>query len=185
MPTNLFTIGHSTHSEEEFVGLLSRHGIKNLVDVRRFPGSRKYPHFNREHLAKAVRAASVQYHWLEALGGRRHSKSDAPSVNLGLRNESFRSYADYMQTEAFRDGIAKLFEIAESGPTAYMCSEGLFWRCHRRLISDYLVAQEREVRHIMPNGELQPHTLTTGAATHDGTVTYPGTQEETSPRLFD
>jgi uncharacterized protein (DUF488 family) len=181
----LFTIGHSTHAEEEFLALLLRHQLKHLVDVRRFPGSRKHPHFNQEHFATALRGAGVEYHWLEALGGRRHSKAGASSANGGLRNESFRSYADYMQTAPFRAGIAQLLKIAESGPTAYMCSEGLFWRCHRRLISDYLLAQQIEVRHVMPNGDLQPHALTTGAEIHDGTVTYPAAKEETTRTLFD
>lgn len=182
----LFTIGHSTHAEQAFPALLARYDIARLIDVRRFPGSRTYPHFNRERLAESLRSAGIEYYWLEALGGRRHSPAGTPSQNVALRNASFRSYADYMQTPEFRAGVDELLRIAAAGPTAFMCSEGLFWRCHRRLISDYLLAQGIAVQHIMPAGELQPHPLTGGAKLHDGAVTYPGEAPETPPRtLFD
>lgn len=170
---NLFTIGHSTHPLEGFLGLLAQHEIKALADIRRFPGSRKYPHFNRDNLAATLQESGVEYHWLEALGGRRHKQRDE-SPNLGLENKGFRNYADYMLTDEFRQGIEKLLEIAQQKRTAILCAEGPFWRCHRRLVSDFLVANGVTVFHIMPTGKLQPHTLTKGAVTEGGQVTYPG-----------
>lgn len=169
----LYTIGHSTHSLDGFLGLLARFRIEALADIRRYPGSRKYPHFGRDCLASALPESGVEYRWFEALGGRRKQSGDS-SRNLGLRNESFRSYADYMATEEFREGIAQLLELPRRKRTAFMCSEGLFWRCHRRLVSDYLLAQGILVRHIMPDGGLRPHTLTKGASVEGGELTYPG-----------
>lgn len=171
----LFTFGHSTHPLDEFVALLARHRIEAVVDIRRFPGSRRFPHFNREKLEESLRKAGVAYHWIEELGGRRSAKKDASALsrNLGLRNASFRNFADYMLTEEFKTGVAKLLEVARTRRTAFMCSEGLFWRCHRRLISDYLTAHERSIQHIMPSGPLQPHTLSNEAKVENGLVTYP------------
>src|SRR4051794_6961787 len=121
MQPTLFTIGHSTHSLDEFLGLLARHGIGALADIRRFPGSRKYPHFNRDHLATVVPQAGVDYRWREALGGRRKGASGSPR-NLGLRNESFRHYADYMATPEFHKAVGELLELARAKRTAFMCS---------------------------------------------------------------
>src|SRR5688572_823593 len=129
MPPELFTIGHSTHSLERLIELLAQHHVELLADVRRFPGSRKFPHFNRESLASSLPGAGIAYRWIESLGGRRQQKRNATSKNLGLRNESFRNYADYMATDEFRTGIQELLHKAGERPTAYMCSEGLFWRC--------------------------------------------------------
>jgi hypothetical protein len=171
--TNLFTIGHSNHPLERFLALLARHGVEALVDIRRFPGSRKHPHFSRDNLAAALPKAGVDYHWLEALGGRRHGRRD-DSPNRGLGNEGFRNYADYMLSDEFREGVEKLLEIARRKRTAIMCAEGLFWQCHRRLVSDFLVANGVTVQHIMPGGELRPHKLTTGAVIEGERVTYPG-----------
>jgi len=172
---NFYTIGHSTHSLEEFLSLLDEHGIKTLVDIRRFPGSRKFPQFNQENLASALQKTGIDYHWLEALGGRRSKKKDGFStINLGLHNPGFRNYADYMLTPEFQEGVARLLEVARSKHTAIMCAEGLFWRCHRRLVSDFLVVKGVTVQHIMPSGELRPHTLTEGAVIENGRVTYPG-----------
>ena len=109
--------------------------IKVLADIRRFPSSRKFPQFNQANLASALQEAEIEYHWLEALGGRRGKKTTGSSTNLGLRNESFRNYADYMLTEEFREGIQQLLSVAGRKPTAFMCSESVFWRCHRRLVS--------------------------------------------------
>jgi uncharacterized protein (DUF488 family) len=145
------------------------------MDIRRFPGSRKHPHFNRDNLPAAVRKAGIDYEWMEALGGRRR-KTQAKSPNLGLRNESFRNYADYMMTDEFRQAIEKLLEVARHKRTAYMCAEGLYWQCHRRLVSDFLVASGARVHHIMPAGELREHTLTEGAVVSDGRLSYPGAQ---------
>jgi uncharacterized protein (DUF488 family) len=184
MPLLLFTIGHSTHPLDGFLKLLGRHGIEALADIRRFPGSRKYPHFNRECLASALPQAGVEYRWFEALGGRRKKPGDS-SRNLGLRNESFRNYADYMTNPEFHEAVGRLRELARQKRTAFMCSEGLFWRCHRRLVSDYLLVQGYEVQHIMPTGELRPHTLTEVARTDGGELSYPPPQVGQAPTLFE
>lgn len=183
MPFGLFTIGHSTHPLDGFLGLLARHGIEALADIRRFPGSKKYPHFNRDHLATALPQAGVEYRWFEPLGGRRKGSGES-SRNLGLRNESFRNYADYMATPEFHEAIGSLLELAGRRRTAFMCSEGLYWRCHRRLVSVYLLAQGITVRHILPDGELRPHALTEGARIEGGEVSYPP-QPHQPPTLFD
>jgi uncharacterized protein (DUF488 family) len=172
---NLFTIGHSTHSLERFLALLAPHGIEALVDIRRFPGSRKFPQFNQADLATALQKVGMECHWLEALGGRRGKRRDGSStVNLGLQNAGFRNYADYMLTDEFREGVEKLLEITRQKRTAIMCAEGLFWQCHRRLVSDFLMAKRITVQHIMPNGELRPHKLANGAVIEGEQVTYPG-----------
>lgn len=173
MSPRLFTIGHSTHPLDQFLALLTRCHIARLGDIRRFPGSRKYPHFNRDSLAKSLPDAGIEYHWIEALGGRRGKMANGSSSNLGLRNESFRNYADYMLTEEFREGVKQLLAIAAGEPTAFMCSESVFWRCHRRLVADYLLVNGIAVQHIMPSGELRPHTLTKGARIEGGVLTYP------------
>lgn len=175
MTPEIYSIGHWNYSLERLVEMLAQHQIESLVDIRRFPGSRKFPHLNQQSLATALPEAGMEYHWLEALGGRRHARKDGPpSVNLGLRNESFRNYADYMSTEGFHQGIHKLLEIAAHQRTAMMCAEAVFWRCHRRLVSDFLLANGITVQHIMPSGELHQHTLTSGAKAEHGEVTYPG-----------
>jgi uncharacterized protein (DUF488 family) len=173
---NLFTIGHSTHPLDHFLALLARHRIKDVVDIRRFPSSRKFPHFNQAKLASALKKVGIAYHWLEVLGGRRHKReSSSHSPNLGLQNEGFRNYADHMLTAEFREGVQKLLEVAGREPIAIMCAEALFWRCHRRLVSDFLVANGVAVQHIFPNGEVRAHRLTKGAVIEKGRVTYPFT----------
>lgn len=178
MSPAIFTIGHSNHDLDRFLALLAQHEIKALVDIRRFPGSRKHPHFNRAYLARAVQNAGIDYLWFEVLGGRRPKEKGA-STNLGLENQSFRNYADYMLTGQFREGVKKLLDTATQKLTAIMCAEGLFWQCHRRLVSDFLLANDISVQHIMPDGKLRPHTLTKGAKAENGSVTYPG-----EPSLF-
>ena len=173
MPLSVLTIGHSNHPLERFLALLAQHEVEALVDIRRFPGSRKHPHFNRDILAAALPKAGVEYRWLEALGGRRHTQRDE-SPNLGLENKGFRNYTDYMLTDEFREGMEKLLELSRKKRTAIMCAEGLFWQCHRRLVSDFLIANGVTVQHIMPNGEMRPHKLTKGAVIESGQVTYPG-----------
>jgi uncharacterized protein (DUF488 family) len=177
----IFTVGHSTHALEEFLALLDRRRIEALADIRRFPGSRKWPHFNREALAAALAERGLEYYWLESLGGRRKAADDSiESPNAGLRNASFRSYADYMATDEFRGGLVELLDIARRRRTAMMCAESLFWRCHRRLVSDYLLVLGVPVEHIFPSGEAQPHTLTREAKFAEGRLTYPP-----APGLFD
>jgi uncharacterized protein (DUF488 family) len=173
MPPTVLTIGHSNHPLDRFLALLVQHGVEALVDIRRFPGSRKHPHFHRDNLAAALPKSGVEYHWLEALGGRRHKQREE-SPNVGLENRGFRNYADYMLSDEFREGVENLLEIARQKRTALMCAEGLFWQCHRRLVSDFLVANGVTVQHIMPGGELRPHKLTGGAVIEGGRVTYPG-----------
>jgi uncharacterized protein (DUF488 family) len=174
MPTlTVFTIGHSNHPVERFLELLKQHSIEELADIRRFPGSRKHPHFNRERLQEILEERGIAYRWLESLGGRRGAASNATSENLAWRNVSFRNYADYLATEEFRAGVGSLIEDAFQRRTAMMCAEGLWWQCHRRLVSDYLTANGVAVEHIMPNGQLKPHVLTPGAVVADGGVTYP------------
>jgi uncharacterized protein (DUF488 family) len=176
----IFTVGHSNHAIERFLELLKQHEIEELADIRRFPGSRKHPHFNRELLQEALDGQGVRYCWIEALGGRRKAAASGTSENLAWRNASFRNYADYMGSEEFRHGVEALVEAASTRRTAMMCAEGLWWQCHRRLVSDFLLAQGWGVEHIMPNGQLRPHVLTPGAVVADGRVTYP------APRnLFD
>jgi uncharacterized protein (DUF488 family) len=184
MPPDLFTVGHSTQTLAAFLELLSEHGIRRLADIRRFPGSKKYPHFNSDTLGSALEQTGVRYRWIEALGGRRGKQTSASTENLGWRNESFRNYADYMRTADFQTGIAELLEFAGHDRTAFMCSESVFWRCHRRLVSDYLLARGIQVRHIMPSGELHPHTLTSGAVIHGGLLSYPAPGSEQG-RLFE
>jgi len=171
---NVFTIGHSNHSAEQFLDLLHRHGIEALVDIRRFPSSRTFPQFNRDELSKALQEDGIDYHWIESLGGRRPKSKGSASQNTGLRNEGFRNYADHMLTDEFRKGIDRLAEIAGTKRTAIMCAENVFWRCHRRLVSDFVLANGGSVQHIFPSGEAKLHELTDGAKVKDGQVMYPG-----------
>jgi uncharacterized protein (DUF488 family) len=149
----VFTIGHSNHPMGKFIELLNQHEITSVVDIRRFPASRKFPHFNREQLQASLNAAAIDFHWLEALGGRRNrGKDHPPSPNLGIRNESSRNYADYMLIADFQQAVEKLRHIAEAGRTTIMCAEAMFWQCHRRLVSDYLVAISHvTVQHVFPS----------------------------------
>lgn len=175
MATELYTIGHSNHPIEQFLDLLKKHEIEALADIRRFPTSRKFPHFNQENLSQSLKNSGIEYFWLERLGGRRPKlKSIASSLNAGLRNSSFHNYADYMQTAIFQQGIEQLLEIAEKKRCAYLCSESMYWQCHRRLVSDYLTAHGHVVWHIFPSGELRQHQLTPEARVQGDNVIYPG-----------
>ena len=157
----IWTIGHSTRTIEEFIDLLRRYQIEILVDVRHFPGSRRLPHFNKTPLHHALAAAGIHYEHLIELGGRRPVRPD--SHNLLWRNASFRGYADYMETKPFRDGIDRLLEIARAGRTAVMCSEAVWWRCHRSMIADYLKAMSTQVVHILGPDRVQEHPYTSAA----------------------
>jgi len=177
----IFTIGHSTHSFDEFLLLLKEFGICVVADIRRYPGSRKFPQFNKEIMRGLLEAEGIEYVWFEGLGGRRHADKNVKSPNTAIRSAAFRNYADYMGTNEFRASVGELMSRAGTSRTAVMCAEKLFWRCHRRLLSDYLVAQGVEVKHIMESGRLQPHSLSAGAVvTADGGVIYlsPGTADE-------
>ncbi len=180
----VFTIGHSTRSIEELIDLLARNGVKRLVDVRRFPGSRRHPHFNRESLSPSLAGAGIDYRHAPALGGRRGA-ADPASPNTGWRNASFRAYADHLSTPEFRDALDAVLEDARQGPVAIMCAEAVPWRCHRQLISDALVARGVPVRHILSDAEPTPHELNEMAkGDEDGGVTYPGAAPE-QRELFD
>jgi uncharacterized protein (DUF488 family) len=169
----LYTIGHSTRSLQEFIAALEAHSIQTLVDIRSFPMSRRLPHFNREALENPLHEAGIRYMWLKELGGRRKKIRD-DSPNLALRNDSFRNYADYMLTEDFRRGVSELIELADQSRTAYMCAERVYFRCHRMLVSDWLVAHGHDVFHIDGTGPVKKHELMGEARLIDGEVLYRG-----------
>jgi uncharacterized protein (DUF488 family) len=172
----IFTIGHSTHPIDDFIGLLRQAGIERVVDVRSIPRSRTNPQFNTEVLPESLAAAGIGYTHLRALGGRRGRRPDAdPSPNQLWRNQAFRNYADYAMSEAFRAGLMSLQGLAGRERCVLMCAEAVWWRCHRRIISDYLLAQGWDVAHVLGAGKIEPASLTPGAqALPDGTVRYPG-----------
>jgi uncharacterized protein (DUF488 family) len=187
----IWTIGHSTRTIDEFVSLLKANGIKLLADVRAFPGSKRYPQFNKDALAESLSAQGIRYEHLPQLGGKRKSKPD--SRNTAWRNASFRAYADYMETDQFQKGIERLLDVAAQGaapkafgaevrhdgweavtlcPTAIMCAEAVWWRCHRSLIADYLKARGVEVLHILGSNKVEPHPYTSAARIVNGELSY-------------
>jgi len=172
---SIWTIGHSTRSIEEFIAALNSFEIKLLVDVRSFPGSRRYPHFNKEDLKISLLDAGIEYLHFPALGGRRRARAD--SLNIAWRNEAFRGYADYMETKEFHEGINRLVEVTRQARTAMMCSEAVWWRCHRSLISDFLKANGADVVHIMAIGKSEKHPFTSVARIVDGRLSYRGVLE--------
>jgi len=175
MSTNqleIWTVGHSTRAIEEFIDALNSFEIRILADVRSFPGSRRYPQFNQAQLATSLTRAGIEYLHFPELGGRRRAQPE--SHNMAWRNESFRGYADYMETEDFLKGIARLLDVARTRRAAIMCAEALWWRCHRSLISDYLKAKDIEVTHIMAAGKSERHPFTSAARIVDGELSYRG-----------
>jgi uncharacterized protein (DUF488 family) len=168
-----FTIGHSTRSLEELIAVLKAHSIRNLVDIRAFPMSRRLPHFNRESLEKALPDHEIRYFWMQDLGGRR-KKLLAESPHVALRNDSFRNYADYMLTPEFEHAIAELVKIGQQSRTAYLCAERVYFRCHRMLVSDWLVAHGHEVLHIEDSKPPKFHRLMSEARVVDGLLIYRG-----------
>jgi uncharacterized protein (DUF488 family) len=174
----LFTVGHSTHSIDEFIGLLNAHGIGHLVDVRSIPKSRHVPQFNTDALAASLRAAGIEYTHLKALGGRRHSRKN--SINTGWRNTSFRGYADYMATAQFAEGLDALMQVACSTPAVIMCAEAVPWRCHRSLIADAMTLKGWNVRDILTTGPAGEHKLTPFLKVVEGQPTYPDPNESGS-----
>jgi uncharacterized protein (DUF488 family) len=167
----IFTVGHSTHSFDDFVEILNGNGIRALADVRLFPRSRRYPHFNDEVLARELPRRGIAYLPFPELGGRRKPMPDSP--NTAWRNDSFRGYADYMMTDAFRAGLARLESAAADRPTAVMCAEAVPWRCHRSLIADALLARGWEVFDITTATTAKPHAMTPFAVVREGRVVYP------------
>ncbi len=154
----LWTIGHSTRAIRDFLHILQAHEIRCLVDVRRFPYSRRHPQFNTDALQGSLIGARIQYHALPALGGRRTAKPD--SINQGWRNAGFRGYADYMGTDQFWSGVDELMKLAGASPTVIMCAESLPWRCHRSLIADAMISRGWTVHHIMTATKIDRHCLT-------------------------
>lgn len=166
----IWTIGHSTHSYDEFLEMLFAYKIEVLADVRSYPGSRKFPQFNKESLELTLPQNGIEYHHILKLGGRRKVSPD--SKNDAWRHPAFRGYADYMETEDFKNGLAALESIAAEKRTAYMCSEAVWWRCHRSLISDVLKLKGWEVIHILSPGKSSEHPYTSPATIVNGALHY-------------
>ncbi|HEX3086620.1 MAG TPA: DUF488 domain-containing protein [Pyrinomonadaceae bacterium] len=173
---SIWTVGHSTLSIEDFIAQLRAVEIELLADVRSFPGSRRYPHFNKENLSLSLADAAIGYRHLRELGGRRRARPD--SLNLAWRNESFRGYADYMETKEFGLGIEKLLGLATESRVAIMCSEAVWWRCHRSMISDYLKVKGIDVLHLMGRGKTEAHPFTAAARVVNGELSYRGVLSE-------
>jgi uncharacterized protein (DUF488 family) len=174
----IYTVGHSTRSSEELIALLAAHGVRRLVDVRRYPGSRRFPHFSRDALARTLEANRIEYLHAPELGGRRAPLPD--SVNTAWRAAAFRGYADHMASEEFRRWLERLIAWAPGADTTVMCAEAVPWRCHRQLIADALVARGVQVLDIFGASEAKNHELSAHArVAADGSVTYPS--ESASP----
>jgi uncharacterized protein (DUF488 family) len=171
--TTLYTIGHSTRSFDELVSALKAHGIETLADIRAFPASRRLPHFDRESLEESLPQQSIDYIWMKALGGyRKTTRQDSP--HTALRSASFRNYADYTLTPEFESAMAELLRVAHASRTAYMCAERVYFRCHRMIVSDWLVAHGHEIFHIDAQGPARPHKLLPEARMIDGQLIYRG-----------
>jgi uncharacterized protein (DUF488 family) len=178
--TKVWTIGHSTRTIEEFIRALQANGIKLVADVRLLPGSERYPQFNKEELAKSLEEHGIRYEHFPELGGRRKPRKD--SSNTAWRNESFRGYADHMETAEFASGIARLQQLADSdGATVIMCAEAVWWKCHRSLISDYLKARGVQVIHIIDQRNVELHPFTSAAKVVNGKLGY--SQKKTEPSI--
>jgi uncharacterized protein (DUF488 family) len=167
----IFTIGHSTHSIEEFIAMLKHNGITHLIDVRTIPKSRHNPQFNEDELHNSLKKVHIAYTHMKKLGGLRHAHKD--SINTAWHTASFRGYADYMQTDEFQEGLKKLIEFAEKKNVAIMCAEAVPWRCHRNLIGDALLAKLIHVEDIFSLTSCKEHTMTPWAKVHRGNVSYP------------
>jgi uncharacterized protein (DUF488 family) len=169
--TRVDTVGHGTLPADELASLLGGAGIAQLVDVRSFPGSRHNPQFGREAMERWLPEAGIAYRWLRGLGGRR--RPVVGSRHVALRNESFRAYADHMETAEFLDAVDELLAVAKASPTAVMCSEAVWWRCHRRLLADHLVLLHGvEATHQMHDGRRPEHPPTAGVRVADGMLRY-------------
>lgn len=181
MEGTIYTIGHSTRTLEDFLALLKREGIERLADVRRFPGSRRHPHFSREALERSLPASGIAYRHMEAMGGRRDAPKSLPPT--GWRVAAFNAYAHHMRTPEFRNARDSLLSDSDSIRTVIMCAEAVPWRCHRNLISDSMTALGWKVMHIMDAGTTL-HELTEFARIRDGEVHYEAPVEE-QPSLFE
>lgn len=172
---SIFTIGHSTRSIDEFLAMLQSFDIGIVADIRRLPGSRKFPQFDQDNLTESLEENGIQYVYLAGLGGRRKVSKD--SKNLRWNNPSFRGYADYMETEAFELAVKEMEKLALKAPAAMMCSEAVWWRCHRSMVADYMKAEGWMVLHIMATGKTQEHKYTSPARIVDGKVSYAGDEQ--------
>ena len=172
MNPEIFTIGHSTRTADEFAELLDRHGIRQVADVRSLPQSKRHPHFSRDALAAFLESRGVTYRHFRELGGLRRPRPD--SLNTAWQHPGFRGYADHMQTDEFRRGLAALVRFASSATTTVLCAEAVWWQCHRRLLADALVVRGVPVRHILSAAEPKPHELSEFAREEAGGVIYPG-----------
>jgi uncharacterized protein (DUF488 family) len=170
------TVGHSVLALADFLALLARHRIGAIADVRRYPASRRHPHFERDALAAALADVGLVYRWFPGVGGRRAPRADSPHV--AWRNASFRAYADHMDTPEFADELARILALAAERPTAVMCAEAVPWRCHRQLLADALVARGLEVRHVVGAGVPGAHRLTPFARVVGTRVVYDRAQLE-------
>jgi len=168
----IWTVGHSTHALQHFEEILKFHSIEAIADVRAFPASRRYPHFNRDAFSESLNRIGIAYYHLPKLGGRRKGVPD--SKNTAWENASFRAYADYMETAEFRKGIESLLDLSQSQRVAIMCAEAVWWRCHRSLIADYLKAQQVKVIHIINERKTEEHPFTSAASIVDGKLSYRG-----------
>jgi uncharacterized protein (DUF488 family) len=177
-PPKLYTIGHSTRTLAEFLSILTEHQITRLIDIRTVPRSRRVPHFNSENLSESLPQHQIQYQHLSALGGLRKPRPD--SANTAWRNQSFRGYADYMQTPQFESGLEQLMSAAAIEPTAIMCAEAVPWRCHRSLVADALLIRGWQVIDLFSPKSAKPHNLTDFAKVDGTHLTYPSPQ----PSLF-
>lgn len=166
----IYTIGHSTHTLQDFIAMLKSFQIELVADIRSYPGSRKFPHFNKETLPASLAENNIEYIHLRELGGRRKVKPD--SCNMGWRVAAFRGYADYMETDNFKTAIKELEKIASGKRVAYMCAEAVWWRCHRSLVSDYFKNEGWTVLHIMGVGKSTEHPYTSPAKIKDGKLDY-------------
>src|SRR5438552_170865 len=171
----IWTVGHSNRTIEDFITLLRSHHLELVADVRRFPGSRRYPHFNLEALSPSLKEQGIELVHFPELGGRRNPKPDSP--NSAWRNEGFRGYADYMETEEFQRGIERLLSEAAKRPAALMCAEALWWQCHRSMIADYLKAAGAQVLHILGTEKTEEHRFSEPAQLVGGKLTYHQLQE--------
>ncbi len=168
--SRIWTIGHSTRTIDEFLRLLEENQISAVADVRSYPGSRRYPHFNVEPLTASLMEKGIEYVPMKKLGGRRRAAADSP--NTVWRSAAFRGYADYMETDEFKEGITELFSLATRRRTAMMCAEAVWWRCHRSMISDYLKASGVIVEHILDGKKNVIHPFTAAARVTDGELRY-------------
>jgi uncharacterized protein (DUF488 family) len=175
MRNPFFTIGHSTRPLDEFVQLLRSSDVRLVVDVRRIPRSRTMPQYNADALPRTLGELEIDYEHIPELGGLRSRKAQVPAdTNALWKNDSFHNYADYaLGDEAFRSGLSRLRELGHAKTCACMCAEAVWWRCHRRIVADYLLAAGEAVFHILGSNRVEPARLTPGATIANGQVTYP------------